>query len=49
MFWQLKYPNAFLFPEADVPPVRNPLTNSDTEWTANPQVLISVGYAIRMK
>ena len=49
VFWQLKYPNAFLFPDADVPPVLNPLTNTDTEWTANPQVLISVGYAIRMK
>ncbi len=49
VFWQLKYPESFFFPTADVPPLLSPLTNGESEWTANPQVLISVGYAIRMK
>lgn len=49
VFWQLKYPPPFFFPTEDVPPTLNPLTTGESEWTANPQVLISVGYAIRMK
>jgi len=49
VFWQLKYPQPFFFPEADVPPTLNPLTQGETAWVANPQLLLSVGYAIRMK
>ena len=50
VFWQLKYPESFFLPTADDgPPLLNPLTQGDTEWTANPQLVVSVGYAIRMK
>jgi hypothetical protein len=49
MMWQLRYPDSF-FDTSDPtnPPVLDPLVNGETEWTHNPQLWVSLGYAIRM-
>jgi hypothetical protein len=49
-FWKLSYPTSyFLAPERapDDPPVLDPATNSDSEWTSHPTLMVGLGYAFR--
>ena len=48
VLWKLSYPNAFFEPptdEPDIPPVLDPEFNKTSEWTHNPSLYISLGYA----
>jgi len=50
-FWKLSYPSSFfLFPERapNDPPLLNPVTNSNTEWTSHPSLVVGLGYAFRL-
>ena len=50
MIWQLKYPSIFFEDPADAPgtdPILDAATMKDTEWTNNPMLTVSVGYAFR--
>ena len=48
VLWKLSYPNAFFEPptdQPDIPPVLDPEFNKTSEWTHNPSLYISLGYA----
>jgi hypothetical protein len=50
MIWQLKYPPTFFEEPINAPgadPILDPLTSRDTQWTHNPMLTVSVGYAFR--
>jgi hypothetical protein len=50
LFWQLKYPSPFFSNPSRAPtdpPILDPLTNSDKEWTTHPTIMIALGYAFR--
>lgn len=51
VFWQLKYPSRFFAAPTrapDDPPLLDPLTESDTDWTAHPVVLVGLGWSFRL-
>ena len=48
MIWQLSYPQTYFtvsdaYPDAS--PILDATTNKTTQWTHNPMVLVSVGFA----
>jgi hypothetical protein len=50
-FWRLRYPGSFFSPPTRAPadpPLLNPNTQADTEWTAHPTLLIGLGWAFRL-
>jgi hypothetical protein len=45
--WRLSYPDRFLVvpPGASFAPILDPQFNKNTQWTHNPMLLVSLGYA----
>ncbi len=51
ILWRLSYPNRFFNPPANDPtadPILDPQTTKTAQWTHNPTLLLSLGYAVRM-
>jgi hypothetical protein len=49
MIWQLSYPSSFFdTPETDpdADPILDRQTNKTTQWTGNPMVIVSLGFAL---
>ncbi len=51
IMWRLKYPDSFLLSPIgapNIPPIINPLTESASEWTHHPTLLVSLGYTFTL-